>query len=168
MVDHPAPTLQAIDPFRRALVEQSIIHDRPECWACDERNWSTTTLRPETLPTPVTGTKYSMTTRTSTTTWVCAISVLTEEGSDEAEARRLADGPQCMHGRRRGHGAGKGAGERTNELPASRCRRDARWVHQLGRFDMPRAPMWPGLSGCYVQVGPRGFQSAEVPSGIFS
>jgi hypothetical protein len=26
------------------------LHDRPICWACDERNWSTTTLRPATIP----------------------------------------------------------------------------------------------------------------------
>ncbi|MFO0952247.1 MAG: hypothetical protein U0835_14075 [Isosphaeraceae bacterium] len=26
------------------------LHDRPVCWACDERNWSTTTLRPFTIP----------------------------------------------------------------------------------------------------------------------
>jgi Transposase DDE domain len=30
------------------------LHDRPVCWACDERNWSTTTLRPATLPSPST------------------------------------------------------------------------------------------------------------------
>jgi hypothetical protein len=30
--------------FRAAL------HDRPVCWACDERNWTTTTLRPAGLP----------------------------------------------------------------------------------------------------------------------
>lgn len=26
------------------------LHDRPVCWACDQRNWATTTLRPATLP----------------------------------------------------------------------------------------------------------------------
>ena len=26
------------------------LHDRPVCWACDPRNWTTTTLRPATLP----------------------------------------------------------------------------------------------------------------------
>ena len=26
------------------------LHDRPMCWACDEQNWTTTTLRPFTLP----------------------------------------------------------------------------------------------------------------------
>jgi len=26
------------------------LHDRPVCWACNERNWSTTTLRPATPP----------------------------------------------------------------------------------------------------------------------
>jgi len=26
------------------------LHDRPMCWACNERNWSTTTLRPATIP----------------------------------------------------------------------------------------------------------------------
>src|SRR5208337_1898280 len=26
------------------------LHDRPVCWACNERNWATTTLRPWTLP----------------------------------------------------------------------------------------------------------------------
>ena len=26
------------------------LHDRPVCWACDEKNWSTTSLRPATLP----------------------------------------------------------------------------------------------------------------------
>ena len=26
------------------------LHDRPVCWACTERNWTTTTLRPATLP----------------------------------------------------------------------------------------------------------------------
>jgi hypothetical protein len=30
------------------------LHDRPVCWACDERNWSGTTLRPWTLPSPST------------------------------------------------------------------------------------------------------------------
>jgi len=30
------------------------LHDRPVCWACDERNWATTTLRPATLPSPST------------------------------------------------------------------------------------------------------------------
>lgn len=30
------------------------LHDRPVCWACDERNWSTTTLRPFTIPSPST------------------------------------------------------------------------------------------------------------------
>jgi hypothetical protein len=30
------------------------LHDRPVCWACIERNWSTTTLRPATLPSPST------------------------------------------------------------------------------------------------------------------
>jgi hypothetical protein len=26
------------------------LHDRPMCWACNPRNWSTTTLRPATIP----------------------------------------------------------------------------------------------------------------------
>lgn len=30
------------------------LHDRPMCWACDPRNWTTTTLRPATLPSPST------------------------------------------------------------------------------------------------------------------
>lgn len=30
------------------------LHDRPVCWACDERNWATTTLRPACLPSPST------------------------------------------------------------------------------------------------------------------
>lgn len=30
------------------------LHDRPICWACDRRNWSTTTLRPATIPGPST------------------------------------------------------------------------------------------------------------------
>jgi hypothetical protein len=30
------------------------LHDRPVCWACKERNWTTTTLRPWTLPSPST------------------------------------------------------------------------------------------------------------------
>jgi Transposase DDE domain len=29
-------------------------HDRPVCWACEEANWSTTTLRPATVPSPST------------------------------------------------------------------------------------------------------------------
>jgi hypothetical protein len=28
----------------------AVPHDRPVCWACDERNWATTTLRPATIP----------------------------------------------------------------------------------------------------------------------
>jgi hypothetical protein len=30
------------------------LHDRPVCWACDARNWSTTRLRPARLPSPAT------------------------------------------------------------------------------------------------------------------
>jgi hypothetical protein len=30
------------------------LHDRPVCWACRERNWSTTQLRPPRLPSPAT------------------------------------------------------------------------------------------------------------------
>jgi len=30
------------------------LHDRPVCWACDRRNWSTTRLRPDPLPSPST------------------------------------------------------------------------------------------------------------------
>jgi Transposase DDE domain len=30
----------------------AILHDRPASWACDERNWGTTTLRPWRLPSP--------------------------------------------------------------------------------------------------------------------
>src|SRR5271165_6181743 len=30
------------------------LHDRPVRWACRERNWATTTLRPATLPSPST------------------------------------------------------------------------------------------------------------------
>ena len=30
------------------------LHDRPASWACDRRNWSTTTLRPARLPSPAT------------------------------------------------------------------------------------------------------------------
>jgi Transposase DDE domain len=30
------------------------LHDRPVCWACQERNWSTTTLRPASIPSPST------------------------------------------------------------------------------------------------------------------
>jgi hypothetical protein len=30
------------------------LHDRPLCWACDDRNWSTTRLRPPRLPSPAT------------------------------------------------------------------------------------------------------------------
>jgi hypothetical protein len=26
------------------------LHDRPVCWACNQRNWTTTTLRPAVLP----------------------------------------------------------------------------------------------------------------------
>src|SRR5215472_12134806 len=28
------------------------LHDRPVCWACDARNWGTTSLRPLRLPSP--------------------------------------------------------------------------------------------------------------------
>jgi len=52
-------TLRLIDvtyqPHIIALVFLwAALHDRPVCWACDERNWSTTTLRPATLPSPST------------------------------------------------------------------------------------------------------------------
>jgi len=30
------------------------LHDRPVSWACDERNWGTTTLQPARLPSPAT------------------------------------------------------------------------------------------------------------------
>jgi len=30
------------------------LHDRPVCWACEPRSWSTTTLRPARLPSPAT------------------------------------------------------------------------------------------------------------------
>jgi hypothetical protein len=32
----------------------AVLHDRPMCWACKERNWTTTTLRPFALPSPST------------------------------------------------------------------------------------------------------------------
>jgi hypothetical protein len=30
------------------------LHDRPVCWACDPRNWRTTTLRPLRIPSELT------------------------------------------------------------------------------------------------------------------
>jgi hypothetical protein len=35
-----------------AVLSWATLHDRPRCWACDPKNWSTTTLRPATLPSP--------------------------------------------------------------------------------------------------------------------
>jgi len=37
-----------------AVLLWAALHDRPVCWACREKNWSTTTLRPCTLPSPAT------------------------------------------------------------------------------------------------------------------
>jgi len=52
-------TLRLIDvtfqPHIIALVFLwAALHDRPVCWACKQRNWATTTLRPLTLPSPST------------------------------------------------------------------------------------------------------------------
>src|SRR5580658_3697890 len=33
-----------------AVLLWAALHDRPVAWACDPRHWSTTTLRPVTLP----------------------------------------------------------------------------------------------------------------------
>lgn len=37
-----------------AVLLWAALHDRPVCWACDPRNWSTTRLRPGTLPSAAT------------------------------------------------------------------------------------------------------------------
>jgi hypothetical protein len=37
-----------------AVLLWAALHDRPICWACDPRNWSTTPLRPGRLPSPAT------------------------------------------------------------------------------------------------------------------
>jgi hypothetical protein len=37
-----------------AVLLWAALHDRPVCWACVPRPWSTTTLRPATLPSPAT------------------------------------------------------------------------------------------------------------------
>lgn len=35
-----------------AVLLWAALHDRPRCWACDPRSWTTTTLRPPFLPSP--------------------------------------------------------------------------------------------------------------------
>ncbi|MFO0798274.1 MAG: hypothetical protein U0804_12420 [Gemmataceae bacterium] len=37
-----------------AVLLWAAIHDRPVCWACDPRNWSTTRLRPTEIPSAAT------------------------------------------------------------------------------------------------------------------
>src|SRR5262245_42777201 len=37
-----------------AVMLWAALHDRPVCWACDQRNWSTTNLRPYRLPSSAT------------------------------------------------------------------------------------------------------------------
>src|SRR5688572_8988806 len=37
-----------------AVMLWAALHDRPVCWACQARHWSTTTLRPPQLPSPST------------------------------------------------------------------------------------------------------------------
>jgi len=37
-----------------AVLLWAALHDRPVCWACDKRNWTTTRLRPGRLPSPST------------------------------------------------------------------------------------------------------------------
>ncbi len=37
-----------------AVLLWAALHDRPRSWACDPRNWATTTLRPASLPSPAT------------------------------------------------------------------------------------------------------------------
>jgi hypothetical protein len=40
-----------------AVLLWAALHDRPLCWACQKRNWSTTRLRPYRLPSPSTGSR---------------------------------------------------------------------------------------------------------------
>ena len=35
-----------------AVLFWAALHDRPRYWACDPKNWATTTLRPAALPSP--------------------------------------------------------------------------------------------------------------------
>ncbi|AMV26003.1 hypothetical protein VT84_16510 [Gemmata sp. SH-PL17] len=37
-----------------AVLLWGALHDRPVCWACDARNWTTTRLKPDRLPSPAT------------------------------------------------------------------------------------------------------------------
>ena len=37
-----------------AVMLWAALHDRPVCWACQRRHWSTTTLKPPRLPSPST------------------------------------------------------------------------------------------------------------------
>jgi len=57
------------------------LHDRPVCWACNERNWTTTTLRPATMPS--TSTMSRRLRRVDTAMLMRAVAAKVREGGDE-------------------------------------------------------------------------------------
>jgi hypothetical protein len=55
-----------------AVLCWSALHDRPRYWACDSRNWNTTTLRPTSLPSPSAGARVRWLSGCSSAPWKTA------------------------------------------------------------------------------------------------
>ncbi|MDY3561273.1 transposase [Gemmata sp. JC673] len=77
-------------PWRLAAVLLwAALHDRPVCWACDRRNWSTTRLKPDRLPSEAT-----MSRRARKTSFALFLSALADElkGSGPPAWELMVDG----------------------------------------------------------------------------
>ena len=71
------------------------LHDRPVSWACDERNWATTTLRPATLPDPST-----LSRRLRRVDTAMLMRALVQRVRQEGDPTRRCDRCQAAPGRR--------------------------------------------------------------------
>ena len=86
------------------------LHDRPVCWACDERNWTTTTLHPATLPSEATMSRRLR--RVDTAMLLRAVVAKVREEGDETSVALIDGKPLPVGGAsgdpaaRRGRGAG--------------------------------------------------------------
>jgi Transposase DDE domain len=86
-----------IQPWRiAAVLLWAALHDRPVSWACDPRNWTTTRLRPKTLPSAATVSR-----RAKTVAFALFLNRVTAEfkGTEPPARELLVDGKPLPVGR---------------------------------------------------------------------
>jgi hypothetical protein len=150
-----------------AVLLWAAIHDRPIAWACDERNWRTTSLRPHRLPSP------STMSRRAKSLAVASVLRALEDRLREARAPGLLlviDGKPLTVGglshdpdARCGHGAGKIArGYKLYAIWAGRPMPEAWSINSLNVNEAREAPGLIARTGEGYLLGDNQYDSSAL------